>query len=98
MNGNRNTHSLPTQEACSPQLVPPATKARPSVVGVSVTCLVVTAMGMSQAHAYIDPGSGSLMLQAFGAMLFGCLYYFRRSIAYLARRLKGRGKGDTDQQ
>ena len=41
-----------------------------------------------QAHAYIDPGSGLLMLQAAGTVLAGVLFTVRRRIKALFTRSK----------
>jgi hypothetical protein len=41
-----------------------------------------------QAHAYIDPGSGLLMLQAAGTVLAGALFTVRRRIKALFTRSK----------
>ena len=44
--------------------------------------------------AYIDPGSGSLILQALAAAVLGAGAYFRHYIARLFRRLTGRQRTD----
>jgi hypothetical protein len=41
-----------------------------------------------QAHAYIDPGSGLLMLQAAGTIVAGALFTVRRRIKALFTRSK----------
>jgi hypothetical protein len=41
-----------------------------------------------RAHAYIDPGSGLLMLQAVGTVLAGALFTVRRRIKALFIRSK----------
>jgi hypothetical protein len=40
--------------------------------------------------AYIDPGSGFLMLQMVGGAILGAWFYFRRSVGRFAARLFGR--------
>ncbi|MFP5232193.1 MAG: hypothetical protein ACLGQX_06130 [Acidobacteriota bacterium] len=57
--------------------------------------LVTVAMGLClclslerRAYAYIDPGSGLLMLQALGAVFTGFLYAVRKRIRALFRRDK----------
>ena len=40
--------------------------------------------------AYIDPGSGSLLLQALLAGLLSIPFFFRRTIGNAWRRLRGR--------
>lgn len=42
-----------------------------------------------RAHAYIDPGSGLLMLQAAGTVMTGVLFTLRRRIKALFVRSKG---------
>ena len=42
------------------------------------------------AFAYIDPGSGFLMLQMVGGAILGAWFYFRRSVTRFAARLLGR--------
>ena len=43
------------------------------------------------AHAYIDPGSGSLIYQTALAMLLGAGFFFRRTLASIGRLFRGRG-------
>lgn len=40
--------------------------------------------------AYIDPGSGFLMLQMLGGAVLGAWFYFRRSVAKFTARVLGR--------
>ena len=50
------------------------------------------------AHAYIDPGSGSLLYQALLAGLLGLGFTFRRTTATVSRffrRMTGRSSGDA---
>ena len=44
--------------------------------------------------AYIDPVSGSLLLQAALAGIVGCFAFFRRSLRTFASRVFGRKKAD----
>ncbi len=37
-------------------------------------------LGPYTAHAYVDPGSGALFLQALAAIGIGILFYFRQAI------------------
>lgn len=39
------------------------------------------------AHAYIDPGSGSLILQGFAAIGLGVLFYFRKYYRTIMEKL-----------
>ncbi len=41
--------------------------------------------------AYIDPGTGAILLQAVVAGLVGAVAFFRKSIWRTVRRLTGRG-------
>ncbi|HLJ77122.1 MAG TPA: hypothetical protein VKT75_06900 [Acidobacteriaceae bacterium] len=59
-----------------------------AVCGVWVfVVLVATAQPL---HAYIDPGSGLLLIQAAGSTLAGIGYLLRRRIREFFRRLAGR--------
>jgi len=49
------------------------------------------------AHAYIDPGSGSLIYQTALAVLLGAGFFFRRTLASISRLFRGRG-ADTERQ
>ncbi len=64
--------------------------------------VLVAVIGFSgPAHAYIDPGAGSLILQALAALGVGLLFYIRR-ITDAIKRLFGkappRGRNDTEEQ
>lgn len=45
--------------------------------------------------AYIDPGSGSLIIQAVIATIVAVPFFFRHQIGRLARRLRGGGDTET---
>jgi hypothetical protein len=45
-----------------------------SVLGCA---LVVSMAAVAPAAAYIDPGTGSMLLQMFGAGIAGAIFYFR---------------------
>jgi hypothetical protein len=45
--------------------------------------------------AYIDPGSGSLLLQAILAAVISVPFFFRRTIGGVLHRLRGGSKPDT---
>jgi hypothetical protein len=47
-------------------------------------------------HAYIDPGSGSLIYQTALGLLLGFGFMFRRVIAGVSRLFKGRPQPDAD--
>jgi hypothetical protein len=46
--------------------------------------------------AYIDPGSGALLLQALVAGAIGAVAIFRRTLASLGSRLLGRSQASTE--
>jgi len=48
--------------------------------------------------AYVDPGSGFLMLQMIGGALLGAWFYFRRSVARFAARMLGRSQLQRDKE
>lgn len=55
---------------------------------------LIVAIGESPAHAYIDPGTGSLIYQTALTVVLGLAFMLRRSRASIARfvkRLAGRG-------
>ncbi len=63
---------------------------------VGLICLTVfLLLGISfsleqRALAYVDPGSGLLILQSFGAMFTGALFYFRRRLKSYFTRTRSR--------
>jgi hypothetical protein len=47
--------------------------------------------------AYIDPGAGSMLVQAIIAAVVSVPFFFRRSLATLVQRLRGsRDEGGSD--
>ncbi len=62
------------------------------IIDVGLLLLVLPAT----AHAYVDPGSGSLLVQLIASGIFGGSLLARRSLSGLIRRLFRReGKADT---
>jgi len=53
-------------------------------------CLWLAAAFSAPAYAYIDAGSGMLLLQIIGAAIAGGLFVFRKAIADLFHRVLGR--------
>jgi hypothetical protein len=47
------------------------------------------------AHAYIDPGSGSLVYQTALTLLLGAGFFFRRTLASIGRLFRGRETDTT---
>jgi hypothetical protein len=45
--------------------------------------------------AYIDPGSGSMLLQVILAGILAVPFFFRRTIGDGWRRMRGNGSNDT---
>ncbi len=62
--------------------------------GLAIALLMLDA---SAARAYVDPGTGSIILQLLAAGLITCMVVFRKSIARIAGVFR-RGKGPTDTQ
>lgn len=48
--------------------------------------------------AYVDPGSGLLMLQMIGGAMLGAWFYFRRSVARFGARALGRAQLEGDRK
>ena len=51
---------------------------------------VLTLAVMSDAHAYIDPGSGSLLLQMLVAGVIGAVFKFRSALTVFWQSIKSR--------
>jgi hypothetical protein len=49
--------------------------------GASAAVLVATT---ADAHAYVDPGTGAMILQIIGAAVAGALFYFRQLRDWIA--------------
>jgi hypothetical protein len=62
-----------------------------------VVATILFSLMPSEAYAYIDPGTGALLLQALLAALFGALFFARRLLGRFlgsgARLLGRRGLG-----
>jgi hypothetical protein len=56
-------------------------------------CGTLLVLAETDAHAYTDPGSGTLLLQMAFAAFFGLMFYLRRIVTWM-RRLLGR-EGDS---
>jgi hypothetical protein len=54
------------------------------------TAVTLVIASVARAHAYIDPGTGSMLLQMFGAAVAGGIFYFhelrRKIMALFSRR------------
>jgi hypothetical protein len=58
-----------------------------------VFLLVILVLFEGRAHAYIDPGTGSLIWQLLFSAAIGALFYFRKAIVWL-RTPRERRKAD----
>lgn len=65
--------------------------------------LVITSLILigieARAQAYIDPGTGALILQAIVAGFLGAVYFFRQRLARLMSLFRGKdtkGEGPAD--
>lgn len=52
--------------------------------------LLIIVAAEARAYAYVDPGSGTLILQLLLGALFGLLFYIRRIIAWARGKVKGK--------
>jgi hypothetical protein len=69
------------------------------VTDITATIAVATAANtalLGTAHAYIDPGTGTMLLQVAGAMIAAGLFYLRTARLWIARHL-GFGKANSEQ-
>ncbi|MDF2466878.1 MAG: hypothetical protein K0Q43_5113 [Ramlibacter sp.] len=60
-------------------------------------CAAILLAGTADAHAYVDPGTGAMILQIIGAAVAGALFYFRQLrhwIKAVFNRLLGRGAAE----
>ncbi len=66
----------------------------------SVAALAFVLVMIRDAHAYVDPGTGAMILQIIGAAVAGVLFYFkaiRDKISSWFSRLTGRSNPPTKQ-
>jgi hypothetical protein len=66
-----------------------------SLGGVIVALGLMLLIAERPAHAYIDPGSGSLIYQTALGLLLGFGFMFRRVVAGVTRIFKGRPHDDA---
>jgi hypothetical protein len=70
--------------------------ATPRILGLAATVATAFAVNLAlidDAFAYIDPGTGTMLLQVAGAMIAAGLFYLRGARMWLSRRL-GLGKNE----
>ncbi len=53
-----------------------------------VIVLTIGVFATVPAYAYVDPGSGQLLLQALGVVFFGAAFYVRQIVAFFRRMLR----------
>ena len=58
--------------------------------------MMIPKPGLAIVLAYVDPGSGFLMLQMAGGAVLGAWFYFRRAVARFAARALGRQPVEHD--
>jgi hypothetical protein len=61
---------------------------RPSVCSAAALALAATLLAARPAHAYVDPGTGSFVLQLLLAAFFGVAFTFRRAWRGLLDRVR----------
>lgn len=64
---------------------------RPAIMGYAASTTLVWAILSNSAHAYIDPGTGSMLLQLIGAGIAGAFFYLRNVRMYLSNLFRRRG-------
>ena len=65
--------------------------------GIAAALMLATT---TDAHAYVDPGTGAMILQIIGAIVAGTLFYFRQLRAKISEwfaRLTGRSSTKDDE-
>jgi len=65
------------------------------LAGTLVTAVAVDLALTSPAYAYIDPGTGTMLLQVVGAMIAAGLFYLRSARLWVSRRF-GLGKANAE--
>ena len=60
----------------------------------SARALALAVASIATAHAYVDPGTGAMIIQMIGAAVAGALFYFRSARDWLASRFGRRRPAD----
>jgi hypothetical protein len=68
----------------------------PGILDLLVSGIVLNCFLASTAHAYIDPGTGSMVVQVMGALVAGGIFYFRESLLRVKGLLLRRSKPADD--
>lgn len=79
------SHRESTRKSAGPARRP----ARARLGTLLVVCGALLVLAETDAHAYADPGSGTLLLQMAFAAFFGLMFYVRRIVAWIRRRVGG---------
>lgn len=72
------------------------TSSRPGLAGAALAALLTVVLVPAPAHAYIDPASGSLVLQVVAAGVLAALLTMKRIWRKLAGLLPGRRGSEHD--
>jgi hypothetical protein len=64
---------------------------------IILAAALVLVVAEVDAHAYTDPGTGTLILQVLMAAVFGAMFYLRRLISWV-RGLKGGARGSAQSE
>ena len=64
------------------------------LLAVVVTAVAVNSSVIGTAHAYIDPGTGTMVLQMVGAMIAAGIFYLRGARIWISRHF-GFSKSDV---
>jgi hypothetical protein len=75
----------------------PSAPRRP-ITRTAFASLAVVIVGISPASAYIDPGTGSMLLQLLAAGVVGTVFYLRRWGAVITAWLFGRQGREGDER
>ncbi len=62
-------------------------KCRPFRFKMVLACVAMLLVAARDAHAYIDPGSGALILQLLLAAFFGAIFFVRRIKLWIRARV-----------
>lgn len=57
------------------------------LTGLCACCIVANASLVAPAYAYIDPGTGTMILQVMGALFASALFYMRSIRLWIAGKL-----------
>ena len=64
----------------------------PGILSLLAGVITLNGVLARSAHAYIDPGTGSMLVQVMGAVVAGAIFYFRESLLRIKGFFPGRSK------